>query len=318
MPYPVGTPYSGATPSPAYAGTFIPTIWSTKLLEKFYSATVLAAMANTDYEGEVSKFGDTVNIRQIPTLLIRNYSADQVLTVDRPSSNILQLLIDKGSYFAAVLDDVMRIQSDLQMLDMWSRDASEQLKIVIDQAVLAAIPAGIDAKNKGDVAGNIAGNMNLGKATAPLVVVASGATGVQGNIMDVIIKLGQCLDEYNIPETGRWLVIPAWVASLLKSSDLRNASIMGDTQSVYRNGRLGMLDRFTVYTSNLLPTAVESAKTAHWMFAGHSHGLTFASQLTEMETMRVESSFGTLIRGLQVYGYKVIDGKAIAGAYVVQ
>jgi hypothetical protein len=321
MAFPVSgspAPTGSTVPTTAYAGTFIPEIWSGKLLEKFYAATVLAAISNTDYEGEIQKFGDTVHIRQRPTLMIRDYTADSAITIERPSAPKISLLIDKGSYFAAIVDDVMRIQSDIGLLDIWSQDAAEQLKIAIDTKVLAAIPAGVDAKNKGDAAGKISGNINLGKATAPLTVVASGATGGQANIMDLILNMGLCLDEQNIPETGRWLVIPAWAAAMLKSSDLKNASIMGDQTSVYRNGRLGTLDRFTVYTSNLLPTAVETAKTAFHCYAGISNGLTFAAQLTETETLRVESTFGTLMRGLEVYGYKVTDGTNIVDAYVVR
>ena len=105
---------------------------------------------------------------------------------------------------------------------------------------------------------------------------------------------------------------------MLLKSDLRNASITGDQTSPLRNGRLGEIDRFTIYTSNLLPTAVEGANTAYHIFAGHTHALTFASQLTELETLRVESTFGTVMRGLQVYGHKVIDGTFIADAYVIK
>ena len=86
------------------------------------------------------------------------------------------------------------------------------------------------------------------------------------------------LDEQNIPETGRWLVIPPWAASLIKRTDLRNASISGDGVSLMRNGRLGMMDRFTLYTSNLLPTAVDGAGNAMRIFAGTTLWLTFASR----------------------------------------
>jgi hypothetical protein len=76
-----------------------------------------------------------------------------------------------------------------------------------------------------------------------------------------------------------------------------------------RNGRLGMIDRFTLYGSNLLP--VEAGNNATNIFFGHSHGLTFASQLTKVETLRAETTFGTILRGLQVYGFKVVDGTAL-------
>lgn len=308
-----GTPYLGAAANPAYSGAaaggvFVPEIWSGKLIEKFYAATVLAAISNTDYEGEIKNMGDKVKIRTKPTITIRDYQVDQVLTVDRPSASSVELTIDYAKYFNLVLDDIMERQSDMNLLSMWADDASEQLKIVIDQAVLAGIDAGVDVKNKGVAAGKISGNINLGAAGAP--VIPTPAT-----IVDNIVNMGQALDEQNIPETGRWLIIPPWVGSMIKKSDLRNASISGDGVSLARNGRLGMIDRFTLYSSNLLPTATDTTHTVTRMFAGHQAGLTFASQISEMETLRSESTFGTLLRGLQVYGFKVIDGTCLVELY---
>jgi hypothetical protein len=303
--------------NPALSGTFIPQIWSGRLLEKFYAATVLAAISNTNYEGEIKKHGDTVIIRTIPTLTIRDYEATGPITIERPSSNVIQLLIDKGKYFAAILDDVLRVQADMDLLNMWADDASEQLKVTIDTQVLAAIPAQVDASNKGTTAGKISANINLGKATAPIRVGPADATGVVG-IISLLIDMGVCLDEQNVPETGRWVVLPAWATGMLLKSDVRAANIMGDSTSALRNGRVGTLSRFTVYQSNLLPTATESTDKAFHLLAGHNSGLTFASQLTEMETLRVESTFGTLMRGLQVYGFKVLKPESIVDAYVVR
>ena len=132
--------------------------------------------------------------------------------------------------------------------------------------------------------------------------------------MDLIVDMGTCLDEQNIPETGRWIILPAWACGLLKRSELRDASLTGDGISVARNGRLGMIDRFTIYLSNLLP--LNTGATA--LYAGHAHGLTFASQLTKMETLRAETTFGTIMRGLQIFGFKVIDGTALVKAYAVK
>ena len=326
MAYPItGTPYPGgsANPNPAYTGIFIPTLWSGKLIEKFYDATVLAAIANTDYAGEIANQGDTVVIRTKPTLTINDYDANQEISVERPSSSTVELTIDKGKYFAAIVDDVMETQADLNLLGMWSDDASEQMKIAIDSGVLADIPAGVIANypagaagnsgNQGLTAGRISGNVDLGVALTPLTLVARGATaGVDVEVIDAILRAGQVLDEANIPESGRWIILPAWAAAMIKRSELRDASLTGDGQTMLRNGRLGMIDRFTLYASNLLPVA--GAETT--ILAGHSHGLTFASQLTKMETIRAESTFGTIMRGLQVYGYKVTDGSALVSLVV--
>lgn len=312
--YPTGS----ATPNPAYSGTFIPVLWSTKLIEKFYASTVLAAISNTDYEGEIKNKGDKVIIRTKPTITIKDYRADGLLEVERPSSNIVELPIDKGKYFNLILDDVMEIQSDLNMMNMWSDDAAQQFKIVVDREVLTGLLGQAAAANKGTTAGAISGNVDLGVTLTPLQLVARNPAAGEVEIVDLLVRLGQVLDEQNVPETGRWVVLPAWIASQIKMSELRDASLTGDSISILRNGRLGMVDRFTIYVSNLLPSGVAAGLAAGEtaIYAGTQHALTFASQINKVETIRSEMTFGTLLRGLQVYGAKVLDGTALAQAIV--
>jgi hypothetical protein len=315
----------GSTANAMGASGYIPEIWSGKLIEKFYNSTVLAAISNTNYEGEIKAFGDKVRIRTKPTIIIRDYLADGNLQVQRPEGSVIDLLIDKGKYFNTILDDVMRIQSDLNVLSLWADDAAQQMKITIDALVLLGILGTATAvTNRGIAAGAISASINLGVTGTPLVVVANHASppvAGQVEVLDVILRLGQVLDEQNIPETGRWIVIPAWMATLIKRSELRQAYLSGDAVSMLRNGRIGMVDRFTIYVSNLLPKgaitgppALAAGETA--IYAGHQHGLTFASQMTNMEVLRSEFTFGTLQRGLQVFGFKTIDGKALAEAIV--
>jgi hypothetical protein len=139
-------------------------------------------------------------------------------------------------------------------------------------------------------------------------------------LIDVLMRMGQVLDEQNIPEVGRWVVMPAWAGRMIKQSELRQAYLSGDGVSMLRNGRLGMVDRFTIYISNLLPTnSTDSTNfnSGEWpIYAGHAHGLTFASQISKVETLRSELTFGQILRGLQVYGYQVVDGKALVQAQV--
>jgi hypothetical protein len=296
---------------PNYSGNFIPEIWSGKLIENFYDATVLAAISNTDYEGEIKGQGDTVNIRTQPNITIRDYVKGQNLVVENPDKPKLQLLIDKGEYFACVEDDIDKVQSDVNLMDMWSKDASEQMKVKIDQRVLTDILPDISATNKGTAAGRISGAFNLGSAASPLTVTKDGASST-ASVTELIVDMGTVLDENNCPESGRFLVIPARMAGLIKKSELKDASLSGDSQSVMRNGRLGMIDRFTVYVSHNLN--VSSGKFS--IIGGTKMGFTFASQMTEMETIRSESTFGDIIRGLQVYGYKVVKPEALTMAVV--
>ncbi len=316
--YPVSAaPWVGQNPNPAYSGIFIPQIWSGKLVEKFYAATVLAAISNTDYEGEIKNFGDTVNIRTRPTIVISDYQVDQDLSVQRPSSNLVVLQINNGKYFNVALDDVMEVQSDIDLMNIWAQDAAEQMKIAVDTSVLSYLSTTTDiaATNYGGAAGAITAAINLGTTAAPITVSSNPATA-NTYVLNFITQAGQVLDEANIPESGRWMVIPSWMASLIKQSDLRNASIAGDMTSILRNGRLGEIDRFTLYYSNLLPTG-DTSGTAYAVFFGVPAALTFAAQFTKMETIRSERSFSNLVRGLQVYGFKVVTAVAMGRAWAI-
>jgi hypothetical protein len=305
MPYPVA---AGAA---QYSGNFIPEIWSAKLIENFYDATVLTAISNTDYEGEIKAHGDTVNIRTSPEMTIRPYVKGQTLVVERPDKPKIQLLIDQGDYFAAIEDDVDKIQSDIAMMDTWTKDASEKMKIVIDQKVLTNILPDVATINRGATAGRISQNINLGAAGAPRVLT-------KADVLDFIVDVGTTLDEANCPESGRFMVIPAWMSGMIKKSDLKDASLAGDGTSIMRNGRLGMIDRFTLYLSHNLNNVLDGGNRCFSVVAGTKMGLTFASQMTNMESLRAESTFGNIVRGLQVYGYKVVKPEALSVGYVRQ
>ena len=312
---------SGGAGNAFQSNGFIPEIWSGKLIEKFYASTVLSVISNTDYEGEIRNQGDRVRIRTKPTITIRDYKADGTLQLERPEGSFITLYIGNGKYFNTILDDVMDIQSDLDALSIWSDDAAQQLKIQVDTDVLGGILGTPAVRNRGTTAGIITQSINLGvSSSGPLAVVPRSPSAGQVEILDVILRLGQVLDEQNIPEEGRWLIMPVWAIAQLKFSDLRQAYITGDSISPMRNGRVGMIDRFTIYSSNLLPagTAGGLAANEYVMYAGHAHGLTFASQISKVETMRSELTFGTILRGLQVYGYQVVDNKALAQAVVTK
>ncbi len=311
---------TGGTGNAFQTNGFIPEIWSGKLVEKFYASTVLSAISNTDYEGEIRNQGDRVKIRTKPTITIRDYRADGQLALERPEGSNIELYIGNGKYFNTILDDVMEVQSDLNALSIWSDDAAQQLKIKVDTDVLGGILGGMNASNKGTTAGKITGSLNLGVTGTPLATVSRSPTGGQVEILDILLRLGQALDEQNIPEEGRWVVLPVWAVAQLKFSDLRQAYLTGDSVSPLRNGRVGQVDRFTIYSSNLLPSGVAGGLAAgeFAVYAGHAHGLTFASQISKVETLRSELTFGTIMRGLQVYGYQIVDGTALAQAIVTK
>jgi len=176
------------------------------------------------------------------------------------------------------------------------------LGISIDTNVLANIYSDADSDNKGTTAGAGSSGYSMGVTGTPLLID-------KDNILDVIVDMGSILDEQNVPQTQRWVVLPPLFCGMIKKSDLKDASLAGDATSVMRNGRLGMIDRFMIYSSNNIATAVSG--TEHNIVAGHPSAVTFASQLTKNETLKNQDDFGDLVRGLQVFGYKVIKEEGL-------
>ena len=251
--------------------------------------------------------GDKVIIRTVPTLTIRDYVKGQNLQVEQPESPNVELLIDKGKYFAFAANDIDKIQSDIKLIDMWSKDASEQLKITVDKSILSLAYVDAAAANKGLTAGAESQSYVLGVTNTPVALT-------KDTILDKIIDLGSVLTEQNVPEEGRWIVLPVWAANLLKKSDLKDASLTGDGTSTLRNGRLGMIDKFTIYVTNNY-TPVLDTVNCYNIIAGHKSAITFATQMTKMETLRNPHDFGDIVRGLQVYGFEVIKPEALAVLY---
>ena len=303
------------------AGGFISELWTPKMVEQFYAASVFGEVSSTEYSGEIVNHGDSVKIRVTPAITINDYEVGQALVYQTPTANFVDLNINRAKSFSLAIDNVEKYQSDLNLMDNFATAASESLKVSIDTTVLASMKgdATIAAANKGATAGAISGNLNLGSDDATAANQAVQLTAA--TVIDYILKHGQALDEQNTPETGRWIIIPAFVGRLLKSSDLKDASITGDAKSVMRNGRLGMIDRFTVYTSNNLPAATqtdEAAANARMVYAGHPSCFAFASQITESETLPNPDTFGQLMRGLQVFGSKIVKGEGITEGCVYE
>lgn len=305
---PVGT----ANSYPQYSGNFVPEIWSGQLNEKFYTATVFNEIANNKFEGEIKDQGDKVYIRTIPDITINDYQKGKVLDVEHPDSEPLELLIDKGHYFNVAVDDVDKYQSDLNLMEEWSKDATEQMRNKQDKKVLGDVYADVDDNNQGSSAGKRSGAYDLGSSGGAVSITKT-------NILDYIVDLGTVLDEADIPSENRWLVAPAWFTGLIKQSDLQDASLAGDNKSILRNGKIGMIDRFTIYMSNNVAsedgTGDDDGDTCWNIIAGHKAALTYASQIVKVQNIESERTFATLVRGLNVYGYKVVVKDAMALLY---
>jgi len=303
MAYPVASTVT------SMSGTYIPEIWSLKTLVKFYTATVFGSICNTDYEGEIKKFGDKIHIRIVPDITIRDYSIGQKLIRERPNTSKITMDIDKGKYYSMSINLVEIKQADLAYVEKWSDDAGEQLKISIDSSILSNVYSDASAYNAGLTAGYRSSSYNMGVSGTPLGLDKT-------NILDWIVDCGSVLDEYDVPETDRWKVLPTLLCGMIKKSDLKDASMTGDAVTPMRNGRIGMIDRFTIYRSNQIATASSGGHTAFETIFGHKSAISFASQLTEQRTIPNPDDFGDLMEGLQVYGYKVLKALALGHGHV--
>jgi len=317
--------------TPSYSGGFIPQLWSKKLNAKFFANTMLAEIANTSWEGELKNQGDTIRIRTAPSITINDYAgAGTSLATQTPVPDYLDMQINKAKYFQVQTNDVLAQQSDLALMDMFTEDAAKQLKIAIENECFYNwfVTEGAAAANTGATAGAISGAYNFGTDTACVDVDTTASL-----LLDTILGMSAALDEQNVPEDGRWLIMSPRDRNILMGTNIAQAYFTGDQSSVIRTGKIGMLDRFTVYVSNLLPKAaagedwndglgtltpgaVASADARRMMVAGTKAACAFASTIAKTEPLRNQNDFGDLVRGLNVYGRKVVKDTALVTAIV--
>jgi len=266
------------------AANFIPEIFSKKLQAKFYASSVLPMISNTDYEGEITGQGNKVNIRTVPNVTVSNYTG--TVNYADVTTQVIELMIDKAKSYAFKVDDILKVQADINFQNEASKDAAEQMRIAVETDVL--------------------GNITTGATT-----VLDKASVSASNILDHILEAGRKLDELNIPESDRFVVLSPLYIEMLKKTDLKLAYLTGDGVSPIRNGKVGMIDRFTVYQSNLLATGAGADAGKTLALAGHPKATCFASQFVKTETVRLTDTFGDGVRGLKVYGYKVVVPDAL-------
>jgi len=285
---------------------FIPAIYSKKVLRKFLNETVFQDICNRDYEGEVRSYGDTVFIRRTPDVIVNDYSVGSDITYDVPDKDAIQMVIDKAKYTAFRVDDVDRAQSDLDLVNLFSKNTKKEVNIVVDKEVLAYMATAADAANVGATAGLISGDLNLG-TTAAGIVIDDGDKALQ-----IILDLNQALDEQAVDMEGRFCVIPAWMANRFKSGDLKRADVTGDSTGTIRTGLIGQIDGMKIYQNNHLP--VTAGATA--IIAGTKEATTFAAQIDKSDQLKIPKSFGEYWRTLFVWGRLVTQPAALAVANV--
>jgi hypothetical protein len=322
---PVGASFAT---TPSYSGTFIPSIWSAKLNAKFYAASTFASICNKNWEGDISNLGDKVIINNIPSLTISDYVIGGNLSYQTPTPSTIEMQVDRAKAFAFQVSDVLDYQSKPDLMSMFADDASQQMRVVMDSTCIYRTFNLGHASNQGATAGVKSGLFNLGTSGSPFALTAA-------NVLQKVLEMASVLDEQNVPDAGRYLVIDPLTRTLLLQSNIAQAYMTGDSTSPVRNGLVGRIDRFDIYVSNNLPYA--AANTTVWtsgdgseattvattnanrrraLIAGQTTAIAFASQMAKTETLRNPTDFGDLVRGLNIFGHKVVKPEALVLAVV--
>lgn len=292
--------------STAFTGNYIPEIFSKKLIRKFHPQLFINAITNSDYEGEIKNQGDVVHIRQTPTVTVKDYAVRTDLDIEELAApDMVDLTIDKGLYYAFNVEALEKHQSDVDFVSKAAEDAAKNIKETLEARFIAAMSAEGAAANRGASAGAKSGSYNLGDTSTPVSIT-------KDNALDFVIDCGSVLDEQNVPEDERYLILPPVFLNKIKKSEIKEVYITGDKASSLRTGNVGMIDRFHIFQSN----SFVNTDGKWYPFFGHKYGVTFATQLVKNEVTGREKRFGAVHKGLCVYGYQVIKPEALGVACV--
>ena len=272
---------------------FIPTVWSARLLVALDKSLVYgqANVCNRDYEGEIREAGNTVKIASIGDVTVADYVknsdiADPETLTDEEQS----LLIDNAKYFNFYVDSVDRAQANANIMDEAMRRSAWSLRAAADTFLAAAMEAAVPSGNK------------IGTVGDPVVPTKDDA-------YEHLVDLGVLLDEGNVPVDGRFVVVPAWFHGLLLKDDrfVRSGTFRGDIRLA--NGEVGEAAGFRILKSNNVPN---TSGAIFKIIAGHSMATSFAEQVLDVQTYQPEKRFGDAVKGLHVYGAKVVRPTALS------
>ena len=293
---------------------FLPSIYSKKVLNFFRKSSVVEAITNTDYAGEISAYGDSVKIIKEPVISVYDYTRGSDTTSTKLTDQELTLVVDSAKAFKFIVDDIETKMSHVNFKEVASSSAAYALKDSFDAAVIANMFSGLSSSSPDHVLG-------ADSATALGAGVYDGAgsvdLGVSGETdpLDLMARMARLLDEQNVPEEGRWFVAgPDFYEQLSQSGSKLLSVDYNAGQGSIRNGLVssGKLRGFSMYKSNNI--AATSNATGKCL-AGHISSTATAQTIISTEVLRDPSSFGDIVRGLHVYGSKVLRDEALVGAF---
>lgn len=272
--------------------TFIPELWSARLLQGLEKSHVATNLVNRDYEGQIRNQGDKVNINTLSDVAIKTYTPNSdIASPDDLTTTKQQLEITEADYFNIQLDDVDRVQAAGELMDTAMRNVAYKMNDRTDSFILGKIASGV-------ASGNI-----IGTTASPIQVT-------KNNIYESIIEMRTKLDKANVPTSGRTIIIPPEIYALLLQDERFVKSDAAAGQNVLVNGLVGRVAGFDVFESN---NVVYDTNNKFWKVTAQVRtATTFAEQIVKTEAYRMEKRFSDAVKGLHVYGAKVTDGTQIA------
>lgn len=290
---------------------FLPKVYSKQVLNFFRKASVVEAITNTDYAGEIAAYGDSVRIIKEPTITVYQYERGADVTKTALTDQEVTLIVDVANAFKFIVDDIETNMSHVNFRDVATSSAAYALRDAFDAGVLASMFAGVSASAPDHIIGADAavGTAGVNETTASIDLIDVA------DPLDVMARMARLLDDQNIPEEGRWFVAsPAFYEALSQSSSKLLSVDYNAGQGSIRNGLVssGKLRGFNMYKSNnIAATATATGKC----LAGHMSSTATAQTITSTEVIRDPSSFGDIVRGLHVYGAKVLRPEALVSAF---
>ncbi len=269
---------------------FIPTVWSARLLENLRKSLVYGqtGVVNRDYEGDIRDVGDTVRINAIGAITVSDYTKNMDITAPEVLQDASLLLrIEKAKYFNFAVDDIDRVQQRPKVMDAAMREAAYALRDAADQYIAAQMVA--------------EAGVFLGSDASPNVLDTAAKA------YELLVSIGVELDEQNVPRAGRWVVVPPWVYGLFLKDDRFVKAGTAQSDQVLANGEVGRAAGFMILESNNVPVSASKYR----VLAGTSAACAYAEQILKVEAYRPERRFADAVKGLHVYGAKVVRPQAL-------
>jgi len=284
---------------------FIPTIWSGNFLSVLQKASVFTqpSVVNRNWEGEIKgNGGDRVKITQIGPVTVSDYTKNSsTLTFQTLDDASMFLDINQSKSFSFAIDDVDAAQAKGNVMQLAMTDAAYRMRDTVDTYIASLhAQAGVTT--------------SLGTTAAPLTVTAKATAGSNISIIDFIALVRTALAKANCPSQGRFMVLPPDLTQKLSMASVLNTNgVTTQTQQAMSDGFVGRAFGFDIFESNNL---VNTASAKYKVLAGSNIAMTYAEQINSVEPLRLQDKFSDAVKGLMVYGAKVVQPNALACATV--